>query len=67
MASAETALAFARAGYDVAISARTVEEGQQHEHSLTGSDGQPLPGSLSSVAAEIRALGRQAWCIPRIC
>src|SRR5690554_6774119 len=60
----ETALAFARAGYDVAISARTVEEGQQHEHSLTGSDGQPLPGSLSSVAAEIRALGRQAWCIP---
>lgn len=60
----ETALAFAEAGFDVAISARTLEDGQQHEHSLTGADGQPLPGSLASVAAEIRALGRQTWCIP---
>lgn len=60
----ETALAFARAGFDVAISARTLEEGQQHEHGLTGADGKPLPGSLASVAAEIRALGRLAWCIP---
>ena len=60
----ETALAFAQAGFDVAISARTLEDGQQHEHSLTGADGQSLPGSLASVAAEIRALGRQAWCIP---
>ena len=60
----ETALAFARAGFDVAISARTLEDGQQHEHSLTGADGKPLAGSLASVAAEIRALGRQAWCIP---
>ena len=60
----ETALAFARAGFDVAISARTLEDGQQHEHSLTGADGKPLPGSLASVAREIQALGRQAWCIP---
>lgn len=60
----ETALAFARAGFDVAISARTLEDGQQHEHSLTGADGKALSGSLASVAAEIRALGRQAWCIP---
>lgn len=60
----EAALAFAKAGFDVAISARTLEDGQQHEHSLTGADGQPLPGSLNSVAAEIRALGRQVWCIP---
>lgn len=60
----ETALAFARAGFDVAISARTLEDGQRHEHSLTGADGKALPGSLTSVAAEIRALGRQAWCIP---
>lgn len=60
----ETALAFARAGFDVAISARTLEAGQQHEHSLTGADGKPLPGSLASVAREIQGLGRQAWCIP---
>lgn len=60
----ETALAFARAGFDVAISARTLEDGQRHDHSLTGADGKALPGSLASVAAEIRALGRQAWCIP---
>ncbi|PRB83967.1 SDR family NAD(P)-dependent oxidoreductase [Pseudomonas sp. MYb185] len=60
----ETALAFARAGFDVAVSARTLEDGQRHDHSLTGADGQPLPGSLASVATEIRALGRQAWCIP---
>lgn len=60
----ETALAFARAGFDVAISARTLEEGEQHAHALTGADGKPLPGSLSAVAEEIRALGRRAWCIP---
>jgi len=60
----ETALAFARAGFDVAISARTLEDGQQHDHSLTGADGKPLPGSLTSVAREIQALGRKAWCIP---
>lgn len=60
----ETALAFARAGFDVAISARTLEDGQQHDHSLTGADGKPLPGSLASVAREIQALGREAWCIP---
>lgn len=60
----ETALAFARAGFDVAISARTLEEGQQYDHSLTGADGKPLPGSLASVAREIQALGRKAWCIP---
>ena len=60
----ETALAFARAGFDVAISARTLEDGQQHDHSLTGADGKPLPGSLASVAREIQALGRKVWCIP---
>lgn len=60
----ETALAFARAGFDVAISARTLEDGQQHEHSLTGADGKPLAGSLASVAREIQGLGRQVWCIP---
>lgn len=55
----ETALAFARAGYDVAISARTLREGEAHSHALRRPDGSALPGSLESVAAEIRALGRQ--------
>ena len=41
----ETALAFARAGFDLAISARSVEEGQSHRHGLSNPDGTPLPGS----------------------
>lgn len=55
----ETALAFARAGYDVAISARTLREGEAHSHALRRPDGSALPGSLEAVATEIRALGRQ--------
>ena len=47
-----TALAFARAGFDVAITARTEIEGQSREHALTGADGTPLPGSLATTAAE---------------
>ena len=38
----ETALAFARAGFDVAISARTLAEGETHQHALTHADGRPL-------------------------
>ena len=54
-----TALAFARAGYDLIISARTLDDGDQHRHALRQSDGSPLPGSLASTAAEVRALGRR--------
>jgi hypothetical protein len=54
-----TALAFARAGYDLIISARTLDDGERHNHSLRLSDGSPLPGSLASTAAEVRALGRR--------
>ncbi|MCY1266722.1 2-(R)-hydroxypropyl-CoM dehydrogenase [compost metagenome] len=60
----ETALAFARRGFDVAISARTLEEGEVHRHALTGADGKPLPGSLNGTAEAIRALGRKAWVVP---
>ncbi|MFK3819723.1 SDR family NAD(P)-dependent oxidoreductase [Pseudomonas sp. NPDC089407] len=60
----ETALAFARAGFDVAISARTVAEGAQAEHRLLDARGVPLPGSLDSTASAIRALGRQALIVP---
>jgi NAD(P)-dependent dehydrogenase (short-subunit alcohol dehydrogenase family) len=49
------ALALAEAGYDVAITARTVEEG-------SGPAG--LPGSLTSTAAEIEGRGRRALRVP---
>lgn len=56
----ETAIAFARAGFDVALSARTMEEGETHAHALHRADGSPLPGSLAETAAAIRKLGRKA-------
>ncbi|TAH46684.1 MAG: SDR family oxidoreductase [Betaproteobacteria bacterium] len=59
----ETALAFARAGYEVAISARTLEEGESHAHSLTHADGRPLAGSLASTAHAVRAFGREAFAV----
>lgn len=60
----ETALAFARAGFDVAISARTVEERESTAHRLCDAQGVPLAGSLNSTAAAIRALGRKALVVP---
>jgi len=51
----------AGAGYDVAITARTVHEGDAHEHSSTlkRSDTSPLPGSLESTADLISAAGQE--------
>lgn len=60
----ETALAFARAGFDLAISARTVEEGEHHQHALRDAAGEPLSGSLNGTAQAIRALGRRALVVP---
>jgi NAD(P)-dependent dehydrogenase (short-subunit alcohol dehydrogenase family) len=56
------AVHLARAGYDVAIGARTVHEGEAREHSSTvkRSDTSPLPGSLDSTAALVEAEGRRA-------
>jgi NAD(P)-dependent dehydrogenase (short-subunit alcohol dehydrogenase family) len=56
------ALHLARAGFDVAITARTVNDGEQREHSSTvhASDTTALPGSLSSTAGMIEALGARA-------
>jgi NAD(P)-dependent dehydrogenase (short-subunit alcohol dehydrogenase family) len=56
------AVHLARAGYDVAIGARTVQEGEAREHSSTvkASDTAPLPGSLASTAALIEAEGQRA-------
>ena len=54
-----TALALARAGCDVAITARTRKEGEGREQTADGA-GRPLPGSLDTTAAEIEALGARA-------
>ena len=59
-----TALAFARAGFDLAISARSLDEGQSHAHGLRNPDGTPLPGSLNATAAAIRERGRKALVVP---
>jgi NAD(P)-dependent dehydrogenase (short-subunit alcohol dehydrogenase family) len=56
----------ARAGYDVAVTARTVQPGEAREHSSTlkKSNTKPLPGSLAETAAEVEAEGRQALMVP---
>jgi NAD(P)-dependent dehydrogenase (short-subunit alcohol dehydrogenase family) len=60
------AVHLARAGHDVAITARTVEEGEAREHSSTvrRSDTSPLPGALRSTAALIAEAGARALTVP---
>ncbi|MFM8304144.1 MAG: SDR family NAD(P)-dependent oxidoreductase [Actinomycetota bacterium] len=55
----------ARAGFDVAISARTVRPGEAREHSSTvaRSDTSPLPGSLEETAALVENQGRRALLV----
>ena len=60
----EAALAFARAGFDLAISARTLNEGEQHEHALRDAAGAPLAGSLNGSADALRALGCRVLVVP---
>ena len=57
---AESAVALARAGYAVAITARTLAEGESHDHAGNTA---PLPGSLEATAAAVRAVGGQALCL----
>jgi len=57
---AETAVALARKGYNVAITARTLREGQAHDHA--GSTA-PLPGSLQATRAVIERIGGEALCL----
>jgi len=56
------AIHLARNGFDVAIGARTRQEGEAREHSPTvrKSDVTPLPGSLESTSREIEKEGRRA-------
>ena len=60
------AIRLARGGYKVAITARTVEEGERREHSSTvrKSDTTPLPGSLNSTAEAMRAAGAEVMVLP---
>jgi NAD(P)-dependent dehydrogenase (short-subunit alcohol dehydrogenase family) len=60
------AIELARTGYDVAVTARTVNAGEAREHSSTirATDVTPLPGSLSETAALIEKEGRQALAVP---
>lgn len=60
----ETALAFARAGFAVAISARTVAEGDRHEHMVCDASGEPLCGSLDGTARAIRDAGGEVLAVP---
>lgn len=61
---AATALAFARKGWRVAITARSASEGQRHAHQLRRPDGTPMAGSLASTAATIREAGAEAFAHP---
>ncbi|MCL5041349.1 MAG: SDR family oxidoreductase [Gammaproteobacteria bacterium] len=58
------ALAFAAKGYDLVLTARADNSALKAEHSLTDANGNPLPGSLETVANEVRELGRKVWCLP---
>jgi len=53
------ALALAGAGYDVAVTARTLERGTGRDDSDVG-DQRPVPGSLEETAEEIEARGSRA-------
>ncbi|UTW12274.1 SDR family NAD(P)-dependent oxidoreductase [Marinobacterium rhizophilum] len=59
-----TAIAFARAGFNLALSARTLDEGEAHPHSITGVNGQPLPGSLNGTAEDARRYGVEVKVVP---
>jgi NAD(P)-dependent dehydrogenase (short-subunit alcohol dehydrogenase family) len=61
------ALALARRGFDVVITARTVHEGDgraQPSSSRSSSDPLAIAGSLETTAAEIEALGRTCLVVP---
>lgn len=58
---AATAVFFARQGWRVAITARTLTEGAQMEHQLRLPNGQLLAGSLTSTAQAIEAEGGEVF------
>jgi NAD(P)-dependent dehydrogenase (short-subunit alcohol dehydrogenase family) len=61
------ALALARRGFDVVITARTVHEGDGRAHAsstLVRDDPLPIAGSLDTTATEIEALGQTCLPVP---
>lgn len=58
---AATALAFGAAGWRVAISARSVNEGEALGHQLRHRDGSSLGGSLGTTAAGLRSIGADVF------
>src|SRR5690606_37862066 len=60
------ALRLGQAGYDVAITARSVKDGERREHSSTlrRSDTSALPGGLETTAEALEAMGVQALPLP---
>ena len=60
------AVALAEGGFDVALSARSVQEGEEREHSSTvhASNTKPLPGSLASTAELVEKAGTRALIVP---
>ncbi|MBK8993780.1 MAG: SDR family NAD(P)-dependent oxidoreductase [Gammaproteobacteria bacterium] len=59
-----SAIALAQQGFDVVVTARTLEEGEAYEHGSRDSDVKPMPGSLRATAAEIEKPGRRAADTP---
>lgn len=57
---AATALALAESGFDLAVAARTLVEGERHERGSRKSDDRPLPGSLETTAKAVRERGARA-------
>ncbi len=51
-----SAIALASVGFDIVVTARTMQEGRS-------ADGRPLPGSVETTASEVRALGRDALAL----
>ncbi len=58
-----TALEFARQGYDLALTARTLKEGEQNEYGSWESTKTALPGSLEATAEQARAQGAEVMLI----
>jgi NAD(P)-dependent dehydrogenase (short-subunit alcohol dehydrogenase family) len=58
----QSAIALARSGLDVVITARTVHEGEGVDDS--DGAGRPIPGSLDTTAAEVESAGRRALPVP---
>lgn len=61
---AAAALAFGRAGWRVAITARTQVEGQALAHQLRRPDGSLMKGSLAATAEAVRATGAEVFAAP---